>query len=318
MKLSEPSCIKICLSGCAVLVSQLAVLPAASAADNNDTPDTFSIGIGQRKDNLNWNIAGGAVNILSELKYENIAITQLQAAGEFNFESGQQLRVNLDYGVIDSGTNQDSDYNGNNRTQEYSRSINQTGGNVLDASVGFGEKLRLIEMDAGGGLYVTPLVGLSLHQQNLTMTNGVQTLSQPPRALGPMPGLSSSYDAQWTGPWLGTEALIETAAGWTMMADAEYHWVAYTAEANWNLRSDLAHPLSFRQTTTGTGIVMSLGASYPFAKNWKMNVTLARQQWTAHAGSDLIYFADGTVGSARLNAVNWDSTAYNFGIVHYF
>ena len=317
MKLSEPSCTRVCMSGCVVLISQLAVLPAASAASNNDTPDSFSVSIGQRTDNLNWNIAGSTVNILSELKYQNIAITQLQTEGEFNFEDGQHLRINLDYGVIDSGISQDSDYNGNNRTQEYSRSINQTGGNVFDASLGFGEKLRLLDME-NGALYVTPLVGLSLHQQNLTMTNGVQTIAQPPRALGPIPGMFSSYDAQWAGPWLGTEARLETVTGWTMMADAEYHWVAYTAEANWNLRSDLAHPLSFRQTSTGAGIVMSVGASYPFAQNWKMNVTLERQQWTTHTGSDLIYFADGTVGSARLNAVNWDSTSYNLGIVHYF
>ena len=317
MKLSEPSCTRVCISGCVVLVSQLAVLPAASAAGNSDTPDSFSVSIGQRTDNLNWNIAGSTVNIVSELKYQNIAITQLQTEGEFNFEDGQQLRINLDYGVINSGAGQDSDYNGNNRTQEYSRSINQTGGNVLDASLGFGEKLRLLDMESGA-LYVTPLVGLSLHQQDLTMTNGVQTIAQPPRALGPIPGMSSSYNAQWAGPWLGTEARVETATGWTMTANAEYHWVAYAAEANWNLRSDLAHPLSFRQTSTGSGIVMSVGASYPFAQNWKMNVTLERQQWTTHTGSDLIYFADGTVGSARLNAVNWDSTSYNLGIVHYF
>jgi len=166
---------------------------------------------------------------------------------------------------------------------------------------------------------VTPFVGLSMHRQNLTMTDGVQTISSastPP--LGPLPGLASSYDAQWMGPWLGAEALVETERGWAVIVNAEYHLADYSASANWNLRSDLAHPVSFRHAATGEGFVMSLGASYPVGKNWKVNFTLEHQQWTTRAGSDWVYLADGTVGYARLNAVNWDSTAYNLGIARKF
>lgn len=312
MKLKKLHCIGACMPSCVVLIAQLVVLPAARA--DTELPMAFSVSTGQRKDNLNWNVAGNTVNVLSEVKWENMAIAQLQAAGEFNLKNDRWLRVKLGYGVINSGTNQDSDYSGNNRTQEFSRSNSKAGGDVLDASIGIGKKLRLRELSAGKAIYVTPFVGLSIHQQNLTMTDGVQAI--PPS--GPFPGLASSYDAQWMGPWLGAEALLETEQGWAMMANAEYHLVRYTGMANWNLRTELAHPVSMRHTAIGEGIVLSLGASYPVGKNWKINFTLEQQQWTTWAGRTQVYFADGTVSNGRLNAVNWDSTSYNFGIVLHF
>lgn len=312
-----------CMSGCIASISLLLVLPTASAAI--DTPMTLAVSAGQRKDNLNWSIPGNGVNVLSELKWEDLAITQLQAVVEFHLKNDRRLRARLGYGVIGSGANQDSDYNGNNRTQEFSRSNNKAGGNVFDASIGMGKMLRLRDLSEGKYLYVTPLVGLSLHRQNLTMTDGVQTVCVLPDCkipLGPFPGLASSYDAQWLGPWLGAEARIETEQGWSVMANAEYHLAEYSAKANWNLRTEpvtgFAHPVSFRHTATGDGFVLSLGASYPVGNNWKMNFTMEQRKWTTRAGSDQVYFADGTVGYTRLNAVHWDSTAYNLGIVRKF
>jgi hypothetical protein len=307
-----------CIAVCVLLSSLPPVLPAVNAA--TDTPKTIAVSAGQRKDNLNWSIAGNGVNVLSELKWENLAITQLQAAGEFHLKNDRRLRARVGYGVIGSGTNQDSDYIGNNRTQEFSRSNNKAGGDVLDASIGVGKMLRLRDLSAGKSFYVTPIVGLSIHRQNLTMTDGVQTISLPPSTTlpGPFPGLASSYDTQWMGPWLGAEARVDTEQGWSMMANVEYHLAEYSAKANWNLRGDLAHPVSFRHTASGDGFVLSLGASYPVGKSWKINFTMEQHKWTTRAGNDKVYYADGTVGYARLNAVNWDSTAYNLGIVRYF
>jgi len=301
-----------CMPICAALILQMAVLPDANAA--SDTPRDLAISIGQRKDNLNWNIASGTVNVLSELKWENMAIFQIQAAGELHLKNDRRLRAMLGYGVIGSGTNQDSDYNGNNRTQEFSRSNNKAGGNVLDASIGIGKVLRLHNFSAGKLLYVTPLIGVSMHRQNLTMTDGVQTIP----ATGPFPGLASSYDALWMGPWVGAEVMVETERGWEMRARADYHVAEFSAKANWNLRLDLAHPVSFRHTATGNGIALSLEATYPAGKNLKAIFWLEHHQWTTRAGSDRMHFADGTVGYARLNGVNWNSTSYNFGFVRKF
>jgi len=300
-------------------MSLMAILPSASAA--TDMPFEVSLSFVQRKDNLSWNIAGSTANVLSELKWEKMSISQLQAAGELHLSRERRIRANLGFGVINSGTNQDSDFNGDNRTQEFSRSNNKAGGDVFDASIGMGKMLHLIDLSAGESFFVTPFVGLSIHQQGLTMTDGVQTLCIPPSCslpLGPLPGLASSYDARWMGPWLGAEALIETERGWSMMANVEYHLVGYSASANWNLRADLAHPVSFRHIASGDGIVVNLGASYLINNKWKLDFIMERQNWSTQAGSDWIFLADRTVGYTRLNEVNWDSTAYYFGVIRKF
>jgi len=296
----------------ALLVSLLTVLPAAAAS--TDTPMDLSVSAGYREDNLDWNIAGGGVNVLSELSWKNLAIAQVQVAAKINIKNDWRIRADLGYGTIMSGANQDSDYSGNNRTLEFSRSNNKAGGDVVDASVSIGKTLRLLDQTVGKFIYITPSLGLSVHQQNLTMTEGAQTIP----AVGPIAGLDSSYDTQWQGPWAGIEALIETGGNLSLTASAEYHVADYSAKANWNLRDDLAHPVSFKHTAKGQGIVGSVGASYPVARNWTMNLTLKYHQWSTRAGSDLVYFSDGSVGYARLNTDNWESTAYNLEIVHQF
>lgn len=267
-----------------------------------------------REDNLDWNIAGNGVNILSELAWKNLAIAQLQAAVKFNMKDDWRIRAELGYGTIISGTNQDSDYDGNNRTQEFSRSNNKAGGDVRDASIALGKTFRLLDQTVGKFIYITPYIGLSAHQQNLTMTNGVQTIP----ATGPFAGLASAYDAQWRGPWIGFDAIIETGRSLSLIVNAEYHLADYSAQANWNLRDDFAHPVSFKHSAKGRGIVLTGGTSYPIAANWTLNTTFKYQDWVTRAGNDRIYFSNGSVGSTRLNAVNWESMAYNLEIVHQF
>ena len=296
----------------ALLVSLLAALPAAKAS--TDTPMDISVSLGYREDNLDWNIAGGGVNVLSELSWKNLAIAQAQATAKLNIKNDWRIRTDLGHGRITSGTNQDSDYSGNNRTREFSRSNNKTGGNVVDASIGIGKTLRLLDQTVGKFIYVTPSIGWSVHQQNLTITDGVQTIP----ATGPIVGLASSYATQWQGPWIGVDALVETGGNLSLTASAEYHLADYSAKANWNLRNDFAHPVSFKHTAKGQGIGGSVGVSYPVARSWTMNLILNYHQWSTRAGSDAVYFSDGSVGYTRLNTVNWESTAYNLEIVYQF
>jgi len=274
----------------------------------------FSFGVGYRKDKLNWNEAGATVNILSELRWENLEIAQINAAAKFNFYTDWYLRGTLGMGMINSGNNQDSDYNGNNRTLEFSRANNKGGGVVRDASLGLGRTFRFQDKDGKNFLSVTPLLGLSIHQQQLTMTDGFQTLP----ATGTFPGLNSSYDAQWQGPWMGIDALLKTGMAWSLFATVEYHWADYAAHANWNLRPEFLHPVSFIHTATGTGILLSTGAHYLISKDWGAKITITAQQWHTGNGIDHTFFADGTVGFYRLNEVNWESTGLYFGMVRYF
>lgn len=300
----------------ALLLGLAAALPAVHASPNVQMEGSLSTGY--RQDKLNWNIAGTSAgtnpNILSELSWDNLNIAQLRAGGKITYKNDWVMRGAASYGKIVTGQNQDSDYDGDNRTLEYSRSNNKAGGDVRDASLGAGHTFRFFDKTVGKFIYLTPLAGYSFHQQNLTMTDGYQTW--PPT--GAFPGLNTTYSAEWKGPWLGMDAWLQAGPKLAVIASLEYHWVDYSADANWNLRNDFAHPLSFTHSAKGHGYTASLGGSYAIASRFLLNVTLEHRKWTTDPGKDVTYFADGTTGRTRLNQANWESMAAMVEAVYRF
>jgi hypothetical protein len=279
-----------------------------------EAPFEFLLKAGYREDNLNWNEAGGSINILSELKWEHLKIAQISADAGLNFHTDWKLRGVLTYGRITSGSNQDSDYNGNNRTLEFSRSNNKGGGKVRDVSAGFGKTIHLSSPSSKNDLSVSPSVGLSIHQQYLTMTDGFQTLP----ASGSYPGLANSYDTKWQGPWAGISGHLEQRGNWSLTATAEYHWADYSAQANWNLRREFSHPVSFVHTAKGRGIMFSAETTYPVSKEWRFSLSMTLQRWKTGAGIDKTFFSDGSAGYYPLNEVNWRSAAVDLGVARSF
>ena len=89
-----------------------------------------------RQDRFTWHKAGidGFPNILSELKWENLRIYAVK--GILRHDTGRKtfLEATGSFGWIYSGTNQDSDYDQNDRQDEFSRSYANAGdGRVLTA-----------------------------------------------------------------------------------------------------------------------------------------------------------------------------------------
>jgi hypothetical protein len=269
----------------------------------------LGISAGYRMDNLDFNIAGDIdgtnPNVLSELIWSDLHILELRATGNRLFRNGLYLRAKAGYGWV---------LEGDNRTLEFSRSNNNAeGGRVLDLSVGVGRRYASSE----GRLAVMPRIGFSINKQNMKMTDGFQTL-EPSGLTGPIDGLDSSYDARWMGPWLGIDAVWRPTEELALSGGLEFHIAEYEAEANWNLRDDLAHPVSFRHDADGVGVVASLGGAYELAGRWSLVLDLEYQVWKAKDGIDKTYFWDGSLGVTRLNEVNWDSRAARLRIQYRF
>lgn len=282
--------------------------------DSIEPPFEYSLGVGYRKDNLKWSVAMGGVNTASELSWDETVIAQIRVSARANLGNDWFVRGLYITGAVKSGTNRDSDYAGSDRTQEYSRSDSKTGGSVGDVSLGLGRRLHLFGQEYGGRFYLSPLAGLSIHKQALTMYEGRRTIPFS----ASLTGLDNSYDAQWSGAWIGADALWEIGRNVSLNATAEYHRVDYLAQANWNLRSDFAHPVSFEHDAKGHGGVFSIGISYRFSRNLLLNSLLDYQRWHTNAGSDRTFFSYGTTGYNTLNSVNWDSTSISFGAVYQF
>jgi hypothetical protein len=298
----------------------------------------LKLNIGQRGDRVDWNIAGHFdgtdPNVLSELTWDRLDIYQLQISTDLLFDAGGRnryqylLRGMLGLGEIVDGKNRDSDYAGDNRTLEFSRSTNAAdAGDVLDLSGGAGLRFS----SQGRRWLLSPMFGFSYHEQNLRMVGGYQAISEqsiaddffdPDRLLPPVgpfqERLNSSYKAKWWGPWIGLEAAFEPTEIWALRGSFAYHFAEYQGKANWNLRQDLAHPVSFRHWADGYGLVYGLELTRKLKKGWFCSLSTRYQQWQTDAGIDNTYLDGGAISATRLNEVNWTSSALMLGLVRRF
>ncbi|MBI5141968.1 MAG: hypothetical protein HZA20_07220 [Nitrospirae bacterium] len=294
----------------ALLVFLLLAFPFAESASGADNRFEFGIDAGVRVDELGWHIAGDIngenPNILSELTWKDMKFDYLQQRFDAKLTNDGLIRLKerLGYGRVRSGKNRDSDYDGDNRTLEFSRSDNGvTGSRVADASVALG----ICITPATGGNEFIPYVGYSANVQNMRMTDGYQTVN-PGGFTGPFPGLDSKYDARWRGPWAGFDFLVNAGKNLRITGSFEYHFkVDYHAEADWNLREEFAHPVSYEHDSKGHGASISLGGLYELDENASLNITFGWRKFDAGSGTDTVYFVDGSEAMTQLNEVKWES-----------
>lgn len=273
----------------------------------------ISLGFSERKDSLNWNIAGSTINILSELEWNQLQIKQIQANATLHLPQHLNLAIDIQRGSIHSGENTDSDYDGNNRTLPFSRAKSRGGGDVNDWSIGVGKEIKVTATAS-----ITPSVGWSQHQQNLTMTQGFQVIPEDEPFYGAFGGLNNRYDAEWKGLWLGIASQFTLAQQWVLSTDLKYHRVDYAADANWNLRKEFMHPLSFEHHAKGAGIEAAVAMSYPMNTHTKLQFLMQYQKWQTSTGQDNTYFVAGTTSTYVLNQVNWHSQSYGLSLIYQF
>ena len=278
----------------------------------------FELYGGYRVDKLDWNIAsdlsGSATpNILSELVWEDLEIYQLGLKSDWRISNRRVPFLGLitgaiNYGSIFAGTNHDTDYAGDNRTLLFSRSDNAgDDGEVWDLTVAAGPEFLFY----GGRIGLSPLLGYSYHEQNLTIKEGFQTF--PP--LGSFSGLDTSYDAVWKGGWLGINLRLAPTGSLALFGRFEWHEAEYLAEANWNLRDDLQHPVSFEHSAEAAeAMVIRGGGELAVSRQVRLGVEVVYQDWQAEDGVDEVYLADGSINRVRLNEVNWESLGVILGL----
>ena len=276
-----------------------------------------SVRTGYRGDHLRWNKAGDKggqnPNILSELTWDHLKSVTAGGTALLTRKSLIALRGSAEYGWIFAGDNQDSDYLGDNRTFEFSRSNNNSDtGHLLDVDAGIG--YPWVPEGLSYEFRLIPLVGYSYHEQALTITDGFQTIP----STGTFAGLDSRYRAEWRGPWVGFDLDFKPYEKILFYGGFEYHRSSYLANARWNLRTDFSQPKSFRHTATGWGIVGVAGMTYRLSDKWFIDGNAKIQSWTTSPGIDRIFFSDGTTTEDRLNEVRWNSYTVSLGLRHLF
>ncbi|WP_319521592.1 hypothetical protein [uncultured Desulfosarcina sp.] len=300
--------------------------PAMASPLLNWAASTFELSAGYRTDNLKWSIAGNLQGqnptVRSELKWSSVRIYQLNLSNRTVIKDRFYVRGNLNYGTVASGNNRDSDYDGDNRTLEFSRSTNSVdGNNVWDGSIGIGPRFTFFD----DTLAISPLVGYAVSEQDLNIVDGYQALSSPTTPpVGPIANLDSRYETHWEGPWIGVDLMVSipckqgsfTRIG--ILFSGEMHWFDYDAEANWNLRDEYRHPISFTHEAEGCGYRVGAKMLFETQGRWGMHAGMNVQEMTTDSGLDRIFYADGSTGDTRLNEVRWRSFTFEAGVSYRF
>ena len=274
---------------------------------------TFRTGL--RHDKVKWSKAhpSGTPNILSEIEWRDMDSAFVQAEYQYTSPTGWHLRAETEIAYTADGEMQDSDYNSDNRKDEFSRSLNDaSGSSMFDLSLGLGYVFSFLT--STGSISVTPLVGYAYNQQNLRAKNGNQVIPD----YGKFSGLDSGYDTIWHGPWLGFALDWKLTDKHKLYGGFEYHWTDYEGEGEWNLRDDLAQPVSFRHTADGDGYQFEAGYSYGISENIDFDVNFAYYKYETGSGKDHMFGSSGSSAKMKFNGAQWESYSVGIGLRYLF
>jgi hypothetical protein len=311
------------------------VIPGAKERmDRNQAPigaDTY-LTMGYRTGELNWNISGlpdgTGPNVLSELTWDSLQMMEIGAGTRYTVPHGTLKNMRLEgqfyYAYAVSGDNQDSDYEFDNRQNEFSRSNNSADGSAAwGAKLAAGYEIPFAENPKGLQFTATPLIGYQGHKQKLRMDDGNQTVCENAPSLGytcglplgPFAGLKSRYEASWSGPFVAAEAKLGYTDAHMFRLRGEYGIVNFDGEGRWNMRPDFAQDPSFKHDADGNAF--SIGGEYRYLWTPTLGVVFSGewQSFKADGGTDRTFLANntGTV-ETRLNEVEWTSQAYRVGV----
>lgn len=281
----------------------------------------LGISAGYRHDDMRFNIGGrGAPNILSELEWHTPAF-EIRAHGDWTHSSGATIKGYLAYAKSYwDGESQDSDYGQDDRQAEFSRSYaDTTDSEMIDLQLGAGWKFSL-----GSQATLTPLLGLARFESTYRTSNGRQVVSDAANAnlvgidnwsapLGSFDGLHSRYRPVWNSAWLGLDGTLKVSDRLTLRGGVKHHWFKYKAEADWNLRSSFAHPVSFRHEDNGSGWEAEISTDFRLTGTHRLTLDLSKREMKTRQGNDTTFFYNGASSTIDLGETVLSSWSARLG-----
>ncbi len=157
------------------------------------------------------------------------------------------------------------------------------------------------------------------YEDDLKLQNAVQTVSvqfdgttfPPPGPFPPNMALNSTYDFSWNAIKVGVtrQAALAQRLSCTAMLSV-YPYVTYRGEGYWNLRAGtspadfrLQSPNFIQTSTSGYGYEAMLGLAYDVSETVELSAGYRYFYLYARAGTDTVYFADGSTSDSNLDWV---------------
>ena len=252
-----------------------------------------SLSTGYQREALHWSIAGNSngqsPNILSELKWKNVAGQDYSAALQWNFWRRVSMIAAYDREDVRAGSVNDMDYNGDNRTDPvYTGNFNDNKGYTTAWSAGAGYIIFNNKIFS-----LIPFIGYGTNTQSSYLVD----------LTGQFPGLNSSYAAHWNGGFIKLKSSIKVWHALKFAADGTYNQVNYTGQGDWNLINEFQHPVSYRHNAKGYGINANMRLVYSLAHNIMIAIGYSYFNRETGTGNDFLYLASGQTDKTRLNEV---------------
>jgi hypothetical protein len=265
----------------------------------------LSLSTGYSQENLDWSIAGYHdtvyVNVLSELDWKKFEVVHLLFNAEYNFRKRLVLYANVQVGMITSGSVTDTDFSSNNRKDTLTHGIfDSNNGSIKSLQVGLGYTINFRNTCS-----LTPAIGIASDWQTLYVLKDLGNV---------MGDLRNTYKTQWSGVLIECLLSIPIHNKLLLKTRLSYHQVKYLAKANWNLISEFKHPVSFKHSANGYGIIPNVSLNYILTNKTSLLLTGTSAYWATGKGTDTLYLANGDIHITPLNGVKRNSAKISLGI----
>lgn len=273
-----------------------------TSSQSLDSSLVVSARAGWGKERFSWSIAGDlqGPNILSELKWKNSGMLfDMQA--DVPFYKNFFLRGGLDHMRISSGTAEDSDYAGNDRTNaSYQKEFESSSGHAYTWDLAAGLRLRV-----GSSMQLSASIGYAQSHQSLYLESNESPLR-------------SGYRTVWKGGILGLEGEVKLSPRFNLALQTRYRQMQYKGTGNWSLVAAFAHPVSFIQRARGYALDYGAGLKYLPSTDWAFHLSALRGYWSTGKGTDELFLADGRTPITRFNGAERKTINISIGIIKAF
>lgn len=305
------------------LITAIVCLITAPIANADAPASEFSLSLVNTSDEVRFDIASDlsgteTPNVLSELIWDDMEVWSLEADADFGI--GKAFRIGLSAGLsaIVDGKASDQDFLGDNRTMIFSSATATVDGKHRmygDVNIGWRFEnsfaIPLFRVEDGtkraafaSAFSITPRIGYNYQRQEITFTDGVQLVPD----MGAFEGLNSSYTPEWQGLYVGVDGSFRIYERFHVLYSAQYYPdLSLSADGSWNLRADLAHPLSFRHSGDGTGFDLEAGLEWAIDRDKAISLSYRHTEFDVSDGTDQVFSVDFGDLYTRLNNASWVS-----------
>jgi hypothetical protein len=251
----------------------------------------LSLSAGQQQEDFHWSIAGNISgqnpNILSELKWKNVSGLNYAAAFEWNVWRKISFYADYNRQFIKSGSVNDMDYNGDNRTAPiYTGNFSDNKGYTSSFNSGVGYILFNNNLFS-----LIPYIGYGVSTQSLYLVD----------LTGQFPTLNSTYQANWKGPFIKVSSSIRLLQPLKLTAGITYHQVSYSGQGDWNLINEFQHPVSYRHNADGYGLNANVLLVFSITHHIAANISYGYFNWETGTGYDQLYLTTGQIDKTQMN-----------------